>query len=180
MNITQRQYVEGCLQFYEDALLTPEPGWHRCHYPIPKRLGGSDWVWLLPEHHAFLGVLQSEEFQTPCLGQWEHHHLTGDFYSLARHWQKVQREEALGPDGRLKGTQNRDRESFVQAGKAAYPRWKDKVTFESCSKGGKAGAKTQHAQRWKCLVTGYITTPGPLSRYQKTRGIDTSLRVQVG
>ena len=43
----------------------------------------------------------------------------------------------------------------------------------------KANAAKQHAQRWRCLVTGYITTPGPLSRYQKKRGIDTSLREQL-
>jgi len=29
---------------------------------------------------------------------------------------------------------------------------------------------------WVCLETGHITTSGPLSRYQKSRGIDTSLR----
>jgi hypothetical protein len=43
-----------------------------------------------------------------------------------------------------------------------------------------ANAAKQHAQRWRCLVTGYETTPAPLSRYQKARGIDTSLRERVG
>jgi hypothetical protein len=42
-----------------------------------------------------------------------------------------------------------------------------------------ANATKQHAQRWRCLVTGYVTTPAPLSRYQKARGIDTSLRERV-
>jgi len=40
-------------------------------------------------------------------------------------------------------------------------------------------AAKQHAQRWRCLVTGYETTPAPLSCYQKARGIDTSLRERV-
>ena len=31
-------------------------------------------------------------------------------------------------------------------------------------------------QLWMCLNTGYVTTPGPLTRYQKSRGIDVSLR----
>jgi hypothetical protein len=31
-------------------------------------------------------------------------------------------------------------------------------------------------QLWECLETGYVSTSGPLSRYQKSRGIDTSLR----
>jgi hypothetical protein len=34
-------------------------------------------------------------------------------------------------------------------------------------------------QKWKCLETGYITTPGPLTRYQKSRGIDVSKRVRI-
>jgi hypothetical protein len=49
--------------------------------------------------------------------------------------------------------------------------------------GGKAaagkGAKNSNAQRWKCLETGHISNPGGLSRFQKKRGIDTSLRVRV-
>ena len=43
-----------------------------------------------------------------------------------------------------------------------------------------ANAAKQHLQRWRCLVTGYETTPAPLSRYQKARGIDTLLRERVG
>ncbi len=48
-------------------------------------------------------------------------------------------------------------------------------TPESCSKGGKISS----SQKWRCLVTGHISNPGPLSRYQKARGIDTSLRERV-
>jgi hypothetical protein len=44
---------------------------------------------------------------------------------------------------------------------------------------GKKGAKTTHAQRWKCTVTGYISTPAPLARYQRARGIDTSNRIRI-
>lgn len=42
-----------------------------------------------------------------------------------------------------------------------------------------AGGKITGAQRWQCLVTGFITTPGGLSTYQKARGIDTKLRVKI-
>ena len=35
------------------------------------------------------------------------------------------------------------------------------------------------SQRWQCTVTGYISTPGPLSLYQKKRGIDTSNRIRL-
>jgi hypothetical protein len=47
------------------------------------------------------------------------------------------------------------------------------------SKGGKKGGKTTGTQKWMCLETGYITTPGPLSKYQKAGGIDTSKRVRI-
>lgn len=36
-----------------------------------------------------------------------------------------------------------------------------------------------NSQRWKCIETGYITTAGPLTIYQKSRGIDISKRVRV-
>jgi hypothetical protein len=39
-------------------------------------------------------------------------------------------------------------------------------------------AKT-NSQRWECCETGYITTSGPLTSYQRARGIDTSKRTRV-
>lgn len=40
-------------------------------------------------------------------------------------------------------------------------------------------AKNTNSQKWICLETGFITSPGSLSRYQKARGIDTSKRKKV-
>ena len=64
--ITQREYVEGCQQWYKEADLqpgNPEDGtWEQCHYPAPKCLGGTETILLLKEHHAVQGVLQSEEY----------------------------------------------------------------------------------------------------------------------
>jgi hypothetical protein len=48
-------------------------------------------------------------------------------------------------------------------------------TKENASKGGKVIS----SQRWKCLVTGFISTAGALGNYQKARGIDTSQRMRV-
>lgn len=42
-----------------------------------------------------------------------------------------------------------------------------------------SAAKAQHSLRYKCLVTGYISTPCGLTHYQRARDIDTSLRVKV-
>ena len=57
------------------------------------------------------------------------------------------------------------------------------VTFESCSKGGETGGKkgglSTSSQRWRCLQTGHISTPGALTNYQRKRGISTSLRERV-
>jgi len=35
------------------------------------------------------------------------------------------------------------------------------------------------AQRWRCLVTGHICSAGPLTRWQRARNIDTSLRERL-
>lgn len=39
--------------------------------------------------------------------------------------------------------------------------------------------KALNTEKWRCTVTGKISTAGPLTRYQKKRGIDVSLRVKV-
>lgn len=44
------------------------------------------------------------------------------------------------------------------------------------SRGGKRAVKKTNSQRWQCLVTGHISTPGPLTRYQVARGIDPKNR----
>ena len=40
-------------------------------------------------------------------------------------------------------------------------------------------AREMNAQRWMCTETGFITSPGSLTHYQKSRGIDTANRVRV-
>lgn len=40
-------------------------------------------------------------------------------------------------------------------------------------------ARSTNSQRWMCLITGYVSSPGSLSMYQKARGIDTSKRVRL-
>ena len=36
-----------------------------------------------------------------------------------------------------------------------------------------------NSQKWMCLETDYITTSGPLTTYQRKRGIETSKRVRI-
>jgi hypothetical protein len=49
----------------------------------------------------------------------------------------------------------------------------------NATKGGKAGAKVTHSQKWVCLVTGHISSPAGLSSWQIARGIDTKLRERI-
>jgi hypothetical protein len=51
--------------------------------------------------------------------------------------------------------------------------------FERSSKGGKISGKIVSSQRWICLETGHISTPGGLARFQNARGIDTSKRKRI-
>jgi len=49
--------------------------------------------------------------------------------------------------------------------------------------GRKGGSTGRHhlkgQQKWQCLVTGKILGPGPLTLYQRARGIDTGARERV-
>jgi hypothetical protein len=42
-----------------------------------------------------------------------------------------------------------------------------------------SNAQKTNSQRWQCLVTGKVTNAGALTRWQKSRNIDTSLRVRL-
>lgn len=53
------------------------------------------------------------------------------------------------------------------------------MTKEEKGAAGKKGSKNTNSQKWMCLETGFISTPGPLSHYQKSRGIDTSKRIKI-
>ena len=47
------------------------------------------------------------------------------------------------------------------------------------NKGGKAGSLVTNLQKWVCLVTGKVAPPGPLTNWQRKRGINTALRSKV-
>jgi hypothetical protein len=98
--ITQQEFVDCCYKFYGRKGL--EPGnplhgeWHKAHYPVPESLGGVEWIWLLKNHHAIQGVIQSEEFQTCCLFYWEQQFLSRYYLSFFLKWKKIQKEEVRG------------------------------------------------------------------------------------
>ena len=45
--------------------------------------------------------------------------------------------------------------------------------------GGKLGSEITNSQKWMCEETGFVSTFGPLTIYQRNRGIDTSKRVRI-
>jgi hypothetical protein len=52
-------------------------------------------------------------------------------------------------------------------------------TKEQMSQHSKKVATMVNSQRWKCTVTGHVSTPGALTTFQKNRGIDTSNRIRI-
>lgn len=52
------------------------------------------------------------------------------------------------------------------------------ISIEQKRKNGEKTVKILNSQKWMCTETGYITTSGPLTIYQKKRGIDTSKRIK--
>ena len=50
---------------------------------------------------------------------------------------------------------------------------------QNSKKSGKIASRTTNAQKWMCLETGHISTPGGLSRFQNKRGIDTTKRKRI-
>jgi hypothetical protein len=91
--ITQERFVTACQKYYARNGLepgNPEHGeWHKAHYPTPRSLGGTEWVWLLKAHHAIQGVIQSEELQHRCIYYWELDLLPKYYLPYGEKWRKV-------------------------------------------------------------------------------------------
>lgn len=50
---------------------------------------------------------------------------------------------------------------------------------QELSEAGRKGAQKSNSQKWKCLITGYISNPGGLTKYQRAKGIDCLNRIRV-
>ena len=51
--------------------------------------------------------------------------------------------------------------------------------IENARNGGKVSGKNVGNQKWMCIETGFVSNPGGLTRYQKSKNIDTSKRIRV-
>ena len=94
VSTSHRTYVENLLKYYRENDIRPgdpnEGIWHLAHYPCPKRLGGTQVIHLLREHHAAQGVLQSEEYGVTCFAMWERKYLPEHLLSLHDEWKSRQ------------------------------------------------------------------------------------------
>lgn len=83
------------------------------------------------------------------------------------------------------GCLGRTKEQMTEDGKKGGKKLKElglgifSQSKEKMIENGRKVGKVISLQKWKCLETGYITNAGALSKYQKTRNIDTSKRVRV-
>jgi hypothetical protein len=140
--LTQKEFVEGCLNYYREADLqpgNPEDGdWNVAHYPVPECKEGTETILLLREHHAVQGVLQSEEFQWRCVWGWEEEFLSGEYLKLLKKWQSE--------GSRLWHAQRTEEEKRLSSEKMKAS-WAQRTEEEKRLKAEKCRAKalTQHA-----------------------------------
>ena len=120
--MNQHEWVYGCYAYYLENHVepgNPEDGvWEDAHWPVPKCKGGTKTIPLLKQHHAVQGVLQSEEWQYPCIRHWEKFYLSGELLDLYNKW----RSEAgrLGNVAQKKSLKYRSKRSQVMR-----ERWND-------------------------------------------------------
>lgn len=181
--------------------------WNDCHSPLPK--GQCDTTYkLLRQHHLIHDLYQSHELDEQHVFLSEVKNLLYHSSYFVENWFELcdiheyfvkklntdrgNRSFELGKSGYLR-KEVRDLATERRKESPKMRKWLDDCgtsghmdkmrTFESCSKGGKNGGRNgglkTSSQRWKCLVTGHVSTPGGLTSYQKSRGIDTSLRVKL-
>jgi hypothetical protein len=200
----QHEWVEQCLLKYRFESLPEGEHWEDAHYPLPECLGGTETVKLWSRDHAVQGVLQSEDVSHPCLHTFRTHTDRGlisthypNYLDLYDKW----RFNLSSISGRINGQRNVERGFFTpghpncilsEESQSAAGKKGGSVTLAKKvgihdpkylgvggKLGGKAGSANTNSQRWQCTVTGFISKPGPLTRYQKKRGIDPLNRVRI-
>jgi hypothetical protein len=184
-----------------------EGRWEDCHSPLPRGQGDTTYK-LLREHHVIHDLYQSWELDEQHVFVSEVKNILYHSSYFVENWfelcdiheyfvkklnlSRAKRGVELKTSGYLR-KEVRDLATERRRESPKMKKWLDECSksghmermssFESCSKGGKKGGKnggkSTSSQRWKCLVTGHVSTPGGLSSYQKSRGIDTSLRVKL-
>jgi len=95
---------------------------------------------------------------------------------------RITYEKRIGVHGRSPEKMSQDGK---KGGKIAGNKNKENKTGfcgrspEKMSEDGRKAGKASASQKWQCTETGYSSTAGGLTRYQKAKGIDTSNRIKV-
>jgi hypothetical protein len=200
--MTLNDFVELCKIKYRHEEIPEGQIWHDAHHPVPECLGGTLTVSLWESDHAIHNVLQSREQDYPCVWSWERKYLTGDWENLLPEFEKwmtakarisaytqpieAKRKGGLrcaelqkgchAPEMRGVGPSRSGAKVAQQCKNKSIGIFAEGVNSEA----GKVGSSVTNSQKWRCLVTGHVTTSGALANYQKKRNIDTSLRERVG
>jgi hypothetical protein len=179
------------------------------HHSIPKSRGGVDEDWNLvevdPYDHAYQHALDFVLFNHAPIFDCRHDAwplLPEDLREAVR------RELSARMTNRVIAEETKKKLSEANLGKKASPETKQKMSASRKGKKASASHRESikkalmghlvsdrcretarvtcqenfrdtNLLRFKCLVTGKITTAGPLTGYQKARGIDPSLRERV-
>lgn len=165
VGLSQHTYVKNVLKYYEDNDIQPgdpnEGVWHQAHFPLPKCLG-SQTVLLLREHHAVQGVLQSEEFQTPCIWNWEKDYLDGWLLERFHYWRSELSKKAAA-----KGVET-NRRNKTGLFDPAVRALSSHGTFEGRQKGGRTSGRLAYEKK-----TGIHNNSDLRVREGKSRGGQT-------
>jgi hypothetical protein len=86
------------------------------------------------------------------------------FFSMT----EEEKQKARSKGGKISGNKNKELGIGIFA-----------ITPEQKSQTSKKTAKEINSQKWMCLETGHISTPGSLTKYQRNRGIDISKRKRI-
>jgi hypothetical protein len=158
-----------------------DPTTHRMewHHTLPQCVYGDTDIgcYLTLKQHAIATALQTLNYEVNCLCPWHKQHIPQELWELCLPFYRVTSAAAAYRTHECRQTEYLKTVGH-NVGVYAQTVYREENPEEYISM-RQRGAETQHAQRWQCTVTGYITTPGPLSRYQKTRGIDVSNRKRV-
>lgn len=146
-------FVESCSIKYR---LEPGPSEEKieyAHHPTPKCLGGIETVPLWKSDHAVHNVLQSQEFDHPCVYGWERQYLVEEW-----EWLLPVFDHYLRQRGVIGGTKSRaSYEQYSSAGRkrglliGASNRDLKRGFCDPLvqSKAGKIGSGVTNSQRWE-------------------------------
>jgi hypothetical protein len=188
---TYYEYLNWCKDYNECNLIDPSSDKMEWHHTLPQCIFGDTRIglWLTLKQHAIATALQTLAFNRNCLCPWHKQHLPELIWErclpLFREFCRVSTTlEQRSKNARVM-LERRDRaylqKNGTNVGVVANSEWRQNNPT-AYVENRRRGAQTQHSQRWECTVTGHISTPGPLSCYQKARGIDhtnKSLRRRV-